>query len=137
MEGWGTDNSEIVVEEGNKKMRIREGGKISQTIPNLRIQYPSPQYSISADVIVEGDTNITFVLGEETKTVKVSESGKVSVELTVDTPDRFSINADKDIIIDNVKVYNHVQNGFLYDLEGNVQEALDGIRYLNKHLGSH
>ncbi len=137
MEGWETDNSEIIVKDGNKKMQIREGGQISQTIPGLRIQYPSPQYSISMDVIVEGDTNITLVLGKETKTMKMQESGKISVKFTVDTPDWFSISADKDIIVDNVKVYNHVQNGFLYDLEGNGQEALDGIRYLNNHIGNH
>lgn len=134
LDGWTVKGEAAIESEDDKELFLHAGGEIEQLIPLLRIQYPSNEYTVSMDVAVEEAANLTITLGEGTINVLVPENGGIEVKMSVDTADRFRIKTDKGISIDNIKVYNHVQNGFLYDLEGNEQGAIAGMRYLNKSV---
>ena len=42
--------------------------------------------------------------------------------------------ADGDVYLDNINVYNFVQDGQIYDLDGNELSCLAGVRELNRRL---
>lgn len=135
--GWDcSDAVEIVEADGSSACALKEGGKITQSVAGVRNHFDADNYTIEFDVLkVMEPGEIKIKMGSSVKKVAISKPGKVSVVLKKGISFNMEISsADCEAIIDNVKMYSQIQQGYLYD-ENNVElECASGIRKLNEAL---
>lgn len=135
--GWNcSDGVEFMEVNGSTGCVLNEGGKITQNVAGVRNHFDADSYLVEFDVLeVTEPGEIKIKIGNSTKKVAVTEPEKVSVEFKKGLSFDIEISsADCEIVIDNVKMYSQIQQGFLYD-ENNVElECTSGIRKLNQAL---
>ncbi len=133
-DGWTIVDGEIANTNSNNSLRILSNGKVSQELPAMRNHYNGNDYVISFDVKTEEPTSVHVSLGETTVTVKVNQSDNIEVKLNTEEPFIFSLETEGEIEIDNIKIYNFIQEGFLYDLHGNDGSVIEAVRILNGNI---
>ena len=135
--GWDcSEDVEIIEADGSSACALKKGGKIIQSVAGVRNHFDSDNYTIEFDVLkVMEPGEIKIKMGSSVKKVAISKQGKVSVVLKKGISFNMEISsADCEVIIDNVKMYSQIQQGYLYD-ENNVElECASGIRKLNEAL---
>ena len=109
---------------------------ISQSISDNRDQNGSEEYTLSLDVVdVSKAGNLTLTVGNYSKTVRVSEGGEIEIKVPKNDSFDLTIEAnDCAVDIDNIRLYSHVQEGYLYDEDNNELQCIEGIRTLNANL---
>lgn len=122
--------------EGSAACRLGFGGRIDQLVPVTRNHFGNGAYTFEADIVeVEEAGSMTVRMGELQETVEISEAGRIS--LTFDGNESLDLaveSVDCSIVIDNLRVYNYIQRGFLYDEDNNVLQCLEALRSLNSQL---
>ena len=77
---------------------------------------------------------LSVILGGDTQEVVVDGKGQYDLNFGCAEYRQVRFRADGDVYLDNVNVYNFVQDGQLYDLDGNELSCLEGVRELNRLL---
>lgn len=130
--GWQLDGGARVVEYHDScQAELPEGGRIYNPVSNEgTLTY--------IRFTVEGETpvQVKVSLGDNTVEVNVGlEAMGETVELVFENGGTGLVfTADGLCYIDNVKVYNRVQEGQLYDLDGEEGTCIEAIRKLNRKL---
>lgn len=137
--GWDHQKAEIVGDEGDRQLRLKNGGYISQTFnPHkrhilarsyekmtmcLESQSPGRLSVIANDVLIQ---NMTLSQGENCYELDATEfiKDKVAVKLM----------AESLLIIDAIKLYGFVQKLGLYDEFNQPGPYIDAIRQVNAGL---
>lgn len=135
--GWETSGEVAYTEEnGSAVCTMQSGGKITQAIPEVRNHFDSDAYTFSLDVVdVSKEGSLKLKVGNYSKTVSVSESGEVEIEVPKNDSFDLEIEAtDCAVEIDNIRLYSQVQEGYLYDENNNELQCIEGIRALNARL---
>lgn len=133
-EGWEIQGNAAVTDE--QRIYLEAGAKLNQHINSVRDQFQYDVYTFETDVDTFGSTGkMTVEIGDF---IHVFELSPASDSLLIELPrqDLFdiSIYADIPIAIDNVLLYNWIQEGQLYDVEGNELELMEAMRKLNEIL---
>ena len=81
----------------------------------------------------EETVQVTVTLGSETQTVTAG-GGETQELIFANGGTGLSFTADSLCYIDNVKVYTRIQEGQLYDIDGNEGTCIEAIRTLNRKL---
>lgn len=138
-EGWEINDSiqmEYSKEFATNICRLDENGVLKQNVPKVRIHFPAEEYTVKFDVkkVMEpGEVKVS--LGENTKGIQINESGVVEIKMPANENFNFKIEMlNGGIIIDNIKVYTQVQQGYLYDENNKELSCIGAIRELNKKL---
>lgn len=123
-------------EKGTNVCAMKPGGVVSQEIPDNRNYFDSGEYTLSLDVVdVSKAGNLTLTVGNYSKTVRVSEGGEIEIKVPKNDSFDLTIEAnDCAVDIDNIRLYSHVQEGYLYDEDNNELQCIEGIRLLNANL---
>nr|WP_318702811.1 cellulase family glycosylhydrolase [uncultured Acetatifactor sp.] len=136
-DGWKCEGDvQFSVYEESVVCELGENGAISQEIPDVRNHFDSDEYILSisiANVVQEGKLQIA--VGNEMLVLDINESG--NIELTFNKNDSFNIqikSVDGKMYVDNIKLYSQIQNGFLYDEDGNELSCIKSLRILNSQL---
>ncbi|MBQ6856183.1 MAG: beta-galactosidase [Lachnospiraceae bacterium] len=79
-------------------------------------------------------TDVKVKLGNEEKTVKVTEAGTYSVKFPWIHSYNLELASNKDIYLDDIKVYSYEQYGRIYGVDGAEQDLADDFRVLNSQL---
>ena len=86
----------------------------------------------------ESETILTVTLGQAEPAAVSCKPGQ-NVSWQLDFPNTkdytLTIQSGGTVYIDNLKVYAHVQNGMLYDLNGQEGDCIKSLRKLNRELG--
>ncbi len=134
--GWNYSGSPQFTEiESSNTCTISEGDVISQSIPSVRNHFPEDEYMVEFAVLSEAKCKLSIKVGSQEKIVDIIGPGRY-VE-SFDSPDKFDIEFKSikgNIIIDNLALYSFIQNGHLYDSEGNELDYIESIRILNSKL---
>ena len=77
---------------------------------------------------------ISVILGGVTKQLTINGKEQIDLNFGYLEYDQVEFRADGDVYLDNICVYNFVQEGELYDLDGNELSCLEGIRQLNQKM---
>ncbi len=127
--GWQLEGGAEVTEyNGSSQAMLPAGGTIRNDVANEG----SATY-LRFTVDGEEEVQVTAALGAEEQTV--TAGGGELVELTfANGGTGLTFTSDGLCYIDNVKVYTRVQEGQLYDLDGNEGTCIEAIRTLNRKL---
>lgn len=77
---------------------------------------------------------LTVIMGSKTKEVTVDGKKQYDLNFGCFDYDQIRFRAAGEVYLDNISVYNFVQDGQLHDLDGSQLPCLEGIRQLNQML---
>lgn len=127
--GWQLENgARITVYHQSCQAELPAGGKLVNEVSNEG----KPAY-VRFTVDGDGPAQVTVTLGAESRTVTAGDGETVEL-LFENGGTGLSFTSDALCYIDNVKVYNRVQEGQLYDLDGREGTCTEAIRKLNRKL---
>ena len=132
--GWKfTGGSSVETIDGTPMAHIGNGKKIFQEINN--------RLSARDEITVEfyakpkgNKTDVKVKLGAEEKTVKVTEAGTYSVVFPWIHSYNLELESNKDIYLDDIRVYTYELFGRIYVTDGTEQDLADDFRILNSQL---
>lgn len=129
--GWETSRANVVERDGSRQMRIEGSGRISQKIGSrIDGKFNHANYvRFSADS--DEPTTLYVVLGSVTKEVQVNGKGQYELNFGRLSYDKVEFRAGKEVYVDNIHVYNFIQDGQLHDLDNQELDCMDAIRTLN------
>jgi hypothetical protein len=78
--------------------------------------------------------NITVALGTQRKTISVSGKRDIDLNFGKCDFDQISFSTDGYVYLDNIRIYNFVQDGQIYGQDGEELSCLGAIRSLNAQL---
>lgn len=129
--GWETSRANVVERDGSRQMRIEGSGRISQKIGSrIDGKFDHANYvRFSADS--DEPATLYVVLGSVTKEVQVNGKGQYELNFGRLSYDKVEFRAGKEVYVDNIHVYNFIQDGQLHDLDNQELDCMDAIRTLN------
>lgn len=129
--GWETSRANVVERDGSRQMRIEGSGRISQKIGSrIDGKFNHANYvRFSADS--DEPATLYVVLGSVTKEVQVNGKGQYELNFGRLSYDKVEFRAGKEVYVDNIHVYNFIQDGQLHDLDNQELDCMDAIRTLN------
>lgn len=133
--GWETRGSARAREHGGSmRMQLDRGGSISQQIGDRIDGKGTHRNRVRFTAESDGPVRVTVTLGNVKKEVPVQDSGEYELDFGSLNYGTVSFQADGTVYLDNICVYNFVQDGQLYDLDGEELGCISGIRALNAAL---
>ena len=138
--GWETEGeAEAVRENDSMQARLEAGALLRQNIPpGRKTDTGEDRIYVTGQYSCESETILTVTLGQAESAVVSCKPGQ-NVSWQLDFPNTkdytLTIQSGGTVYIDNLKVYAHVQNGMLYDLNGQEGDCIKSLRKLNRELG--
>lgn len=133
-EGWNVHFGQVEEHNGSSQMRLQAKGSIEQTIGS----HVSGAYNHDNIVRFTADSTrpvtVSVTLGNITKEVQVMGSGRYELNFGALGYETVRIRSDGEVWLDNIEVYNFVQDGQLYDIDGNELSSIEAIRELNRAM---
>lgn len=134
-QGWDTSQIKIVQRDGSSQAWFQDGGSLAQDVGHRIGSKNKYENHVRFTADSDRPVRLSVTLGAETQEVVVD--GKEQFDLNFGCMDyrqvRFRSNSD--LYLDNIYVYNFVQDGQIYDLDGNELSCLAGVKELNRLLG--
>lgn len=127
--GWQLEGGAAVTEyNGSAQAELPAGGAVRNDVAN-----EGSETYVRFTVDGEETVQVTVTLGSETQTVTAG-GGETQELIFANGGTGLSFTADSLCYIDNVKVYTRIQEGQLYDIDGNEGTCTEAIRTLNRKL---
>ncbi len=135
--GWEAQGNVSFIKEGaSMACHIKQKEAIWQEIPATRNVSDMEEYTAEFDVVnlsVPGEMCVKA--GNIENHIEIKQEGKFSMKFPQTGISKLEIQAvDCEVSIDNVKLYTHVQQGYLYDENKRELRCIKGIRQLNQRL---
>lgn len=134
--GWEVQGGVTQERDGSMVMKLQAGGRLSQKIGH-RIsgrRTHDNHVRFTAESEGEGPVTVEVALGSNVQTVEVDGSGTFDLDFGGIEYYEVSFQTDGDVYLDNIQVYNFVQDGQLRDIDGNELSCMGAIRALNAAL---
>ncbi len=126
--GWQmTGGARVTDNNGSMQAELPAGGQIQNEV--------SGQGPVTVRFTIEAEEPVTVrvTFGGETKSVS-GQNGETAELIFEDGGEGLAFTAESLCYLDNVKVYTHVQQAQLYDLDGREGSCIQAIRKLNRKL---
>lgn len=133
--GWEVSRGKVRDRDGSSRMRLENGGSISQKIGHRVSRNSIEDNHVRFTADSDSPVRLFVTLGSRTETVTVDGEWGFDLNFGKCEYDEIRFRAAGEVWLDNICVYNFVQDGQLYDMDGNELACLDGIRELNRMLG--
>ena len=132
--GWETTgNVEKTEHDGSKAVTLAKDSVISQNVHGRLAQRDKIYVKFWA-APKNGTAKVTFQIGDARKSVQVTGAGNYEFSIPWQANYNLSITTDRNVTLDNVKMYSHEQYGRIYDTDGNEQDLAASFRELNAAL---
>ncbi len=133
--GWETDRAKVVEHNGSRQMLIENGGQAAQQFSARLRAKETHENHVRFTAESDGPATLTVKIGSDSQSVRVDGYGKYDLNfgLLKSSTVSFTVEGGR-IYLDNVDVYNFVQDGQLYDLDGGELSCIDAVRALNAQL---
>lgn len=132
--GWSVHFGQVEEHDGSSQMHLQTKGSIEQTIGS-RV---SGAYNHDNMVRFTADSTrpvtVSVTLGNITREVQVMGSGSYELNFGALGYETVRIRADGEVWLDNIQVYNFVQDGQLYDMDGKELSSMEAVRELNRAM---
>ncbi|MCD8121415.1 MAG: hypothetical protein LUE65_04140 [Clostridiales bacterium] len=132
--GWDVDGGVVTEHNGSQMMKLAEGCSISQKIGHRIGDKTTHDNYVRFTADSEEPVTLRVTMGRESREVTVE--GSQSYELNLGKFSYYTIEfaADGDVWLDNIQVYNFVQDGQLYDMDGDPLSCIEAMRTLNASM---
>ncbi len=133
--GWNFSTlARVVDRDGNKVAHLEPMGSISQKIKEGGLGMRTHNNIVEFVVDSNGPATVTVTLGASSKTVEVNGLQKISLDFGRLEYDEIAFSTTGETWLDNIYIYNFVQDGQLYDENNNELSCISVIRSLNSQL---
>ena len=134
LSGWTASPSvQVEAYQGSAMASLRSGMSISQNLSG-RTFMGTGAAKLQLRAVAERPVQLSVSVGGVTKKVTVSGDETVSLEFPAETADQIRILAFGDVLLDSIKLYSHVTEGGIYQLDGEAGPYLSGIRACNDEI---
>lgn len=135
-EGWGIRGGSVVERDGSHQLLLEDRGSATQKIGSRIAGKETKDNFVRFTADSDYPVTLRVSLGEKEQTVRVD--GKEQYELNFGKLDyeTLSFFSQGEVCVDNVYVYNFVQDGQVYDMDNQELSCLEAIRGLNRALGN-
>ena len=133
--GWTVSRGKVVEREGSNQMKLESSGSLSQKI-GARIEGKKTHQN-----------HVRFVADSDEAATLYIELGRVTKEVQINGKKQYDLNFGQleytevtfrttkaSVCLDNIEVYNFIQDGQLHDIDGNELSGMSAIRTLNQLL---
>lgn len=139
MEGWGK-RGKVDVEnwKDTNVCVMKRGSGINQKVARSRDHFGGDVYKFEIEVKqIREPGKILVKMGGVKKEIDITEAGIYSLDMEPWVKLNFNIDitTECDIVIDNIKLYSQIQEGYLYDVNNNELDCMRSLRVLNAQLG--
>ncbi len=129
--GWDTSRASVRIYNGSSQMFLQSGGKITQQIGSRISGKRTHDNMVRFTAESTQPVTVSVTLGQQTKEVQVMGAGTFELDFGRHEYDLITFRTNGDVYLDNIDVYNFIQDGQLYDIYGNELSCLDAMRRLN------
>lgn len=129
--GWETKNAATGEYKGSMQMYVQPGGSITQKIGHRIGGRTTHDNFVRFTAESSSPVTVTVSLGSAWKQVEVNGSGTFEANLGPVNFYDVTFQADGPVYLDNIQVYNFVQDGQLRDVDGNELSCMSAMRVLN------
>ena len=134
LKGWTQYGSVSVKEyDGTKMARLSAGAALMQDLSG-RNYLSTERTVISFRAVATQPTRITVTVGDTRTVITADRDGVYSAILPKQALGSLRISADKEVLLDNIKLYSHITEGMIYNLDGSTGPCIEGIRKLNERM---
>ncbi|QHW31545.1 glycoside hydrolase family 5 protein [Paenibacillus rhizovicinus] len=142
--GWLVSGEAQVVKNGDEdySVLLSEGGTVGQSIPKQRDFYSGFGQNVKLSFIAKADkepAKLSIKIGDEVVVKEVTpEVENYELEIPIDKLKDYNLSfsdLNGEVQIDDIKLYSFIQEGNVYDFEGNQGSALTAFRNLNSNSG--
>jgi len=133
-QGWNTSRVKFVQRNDSNQAWLQSEGSISQSVGSRISSKGQFENHVRFTADSDKPAKLSVTLGSKTKEVVVEGEKQYDLDFGCFEYDKVKFHASSDVYLDNVCVYNFVQDGQLHDLDGNELPCLEGIRELNRLL---
>ncbi|MCD8084664.1 MAG: hypothetical protein LUE86_14450 [Clostridiales bacterium] len=132
--GWDVDGGVVTEHDGSRMMRLANGDSISQKIGHRIGDKLSHDNHIRFTADSDEPVTVRVTMGHESREVTVDGRQTFDLDLGKLNYSILEFTADGEVWLDNIQVYNFVQDGQLYDMDGAPLSCLDSMRTLNAQM---
>lgn len=132
--GWETSRAKAVDRNGSRQMQIARSGRIEQTVGSRIDGKLTHRNHVRFTADSDAPATLFVTLGNVTKEVQVNGKKQYDLDFGRLSYDKVEFRAGEEVYVDNIHVYNFVQDGRLHDLENNELSCMEAIRTLNASI---
>ncbi len=133
-QGWDSSRVKFVERGGSRQALIQNNGTLSQDVGGKISSKHLFENHVRFTADSDRPVKVSVTLGTKTKEVVVDGEGQYDLNFGRLEYDKVRFRAGGDVYVDNISVYNFVQDGQIYDLDGRELPCAEGIRKLNQML---
>lgn len=133
LRGWDTSRAAAVTRTDSSQIMLENSGRISQKISHRINGKKTHDNHVRFTADSDSPVNLSIQLGNVTKEITVN--GKQQYDLNFGKLDYDNItfrSGDGIVYVDNIDVYNFIQDGQLHDIDGAELGSMPAIRMLNQ-----
>lgn len=131
LRGWEVRGGTTVQRNGSSQIKLLSDGEISQKVGHRIAGRNTHENHVRFTADSDGSATVTVSLGRNTKQVKVEGPQQFDLNFGEVSYYEVGFKTDDDVYLDNIEVYNFIQDGQLYDIDGNELSCLASMRALN------
>ena len=132
--GWNVTNGSVMERNGSSQLLLQSGGSLSQKVGHRIGGRTTHDGHVRFTADSDEPAVLTVKLGSMSQTVKVNGPKQYDLNLGRKGFYEVSFETDGDIYLDNIHVYNFVQDGQLRDIDGNELSCMGAMRTLNASM---
>ena len=138
LNGWETTGDVQLVTVNTSCAALGAGSSIAQIIPLNRSSFvDGDTLTLCFTVCDDAAATMTVTVGNQQKIVSINGAGEYSLEFSFKASEStlpLTLSTDSNVTVDNINLYNYVQNGLLYDVYGNELSNIADMRVLIQNL---
>lgn len=129
--GWEVSGGTTAERNGSFRMKLQGGGQISQKVGHRIAGRNTHENHVRFTAESDSPAVVTVTLGRTTMQVEVDGAQEFDLNFGEVSYYEVGFKTDSEVYLDNIHVYNFVQDGQLYDVDGNELSCLESMRVLN------
>lgn len=132
--GWNVTNGSVMERNGSSQLLLQSGGSLAQKVGHRIGGRTTHDGHVRFTADSDEPAVLTVKLGSMSQTVEVNGPKQYDLNLGRKGFCEVSFEIDGDVYLDNIHVYNFVQDGQLRDIDGNELSCMGAMRTLNASM---
>ena len=132
--GWNGTNGSVMERNGSSQLLLQSGGSLAQKVGHRIGGRTTHDGHVCFTADSDEPAVLTVKLGSMSQTVEVNGPKQYDLNLGRKGFYEVSFETDGDVYLDNIHVYNFVQDGQLRDIDGNELSCMGAMRTLNASM---
>ena len=132
--GWNVTNGSVMERNGSSQLLLQSGGSLAQKVGHRIGGRTTHDGHVRFTADSDEPAVLTVKLGSMSQTVEVNGPKQYDLNLGRKGFYEVSFETDGDVYLDNIHVYNFVQDGQLRDIDGNELSCMGAMRTLNASM---